>query len=156
MTAGFSGFSGSGMRVGHAEREAVAAELREHYASGRLTLEELDERLDTALAAKTRGELDALMTDLPSARPVTAAGTGGGGGQPGPGSPSAGRAIAAMLGLALAICLLVTIGFIGVFGIGIGRPFGILLLLAALAFVRRLFFGRRHVRGRARRCQRRW
>lgn len=145
-----TGFSGSGMRIGHAERDAVAAELREHYASGRLTLEELDERLDAALAAKTRGDLDALMRDLPSARPAPAA---AGAGRPGPGPRTAGQAVATMVFLALAICALVTIGFIGVFGAGIGRPFGIVLLLTALAFLRRLFFGRRHRRHR--RC-RRW
>lgn len=57
------------LRVGDAEREAVAAELREHYAQGRLQLEELHRRLDAALAAKTRGDLDQLTADLPSTRP---------------------------------------------------------------------------------------
>jgi hypothetical protein len=61
--------SGFEMRVGDAEREAAAAELREHYASGRLTLEELNERLDAAFDAKTRGDLNTVMRDLPSARP---------------------------------------------------------------------------------------
>jgi Domain of unknown function (DUF1707) len=63
------------MRVGDAEREAAAAELREHYASGRLTLDELNERIDKAFAAKTRGDLNVLMTDLPSRRPAGAPGT---------------------------------------------------------------------------------
>ena len=61
--------SGFEMRVGDAEREAAAAELREHYASGRLTLDELNERLDAAFDAKTRGDLNTVMRDLPSARP---------------------------------------------------------------------------------------
>ena len=61
--------SGFEMRVGDAEREATAAELREHYASGRLTLDELNDRIDRVFAAKTRGDLDALMRDLPAARP---------------------------------------------------------------------------------------
>jgi hypothetical protein len=72
--------SGYEMRVGDAEREATAAELREHYASGRLTLDELNERLDRAFAAKTRGDLDALMRDLPSARPRAAGSAGSAGG----------------------------------------------------------------------------
>ena len=38
--------TGYNVRVGDADREAVAAQLREHYADGRLTLEELNERLD--------------------------------------------------------------------------------------------------------------
>jgi hypothetical protein len=84
------------MRVGDAEREAAAAELREHYASGRLTLEELNERVDKVFAARTRGDLNALMTDLPSARPgwssagaTGATGASGGSAQPG-GAPGAG------------------------------------------------------------------
>ena len=56
------------MRVSDTEREAAATELREHYAAGRLTLEELNERLDKTFAAKTRADLNGLMTDLPSGR----------------------------------------------------------------------------------------
>ena len=59
--------SGYDMRVGDAERDAAANELREHFASGRLTQDELNERLDQTFAAKTRGDLSGLFTDLPSA-----------------------------------------------------------------------------------------
>jgi hypothetical protein len=64
------------MRVGDAEREAAAAEVREHFASGRLTQDELNQRLDQTFAAKTRGDLNAVFTDLPSAtwRDATAGG----------------------------------------------------------------------------------
>jgi hypothetical protein len=58
--------SGYDMRVGDAERDAAANELREHFASGRLTQDELNERLDQTFAAKTRGDLSGLFTDLPS------------------------------------------------------------------------------------------
>jgi hypothetical protein len=64
--------SSDGLRVGDAEREAVAAELREHYAQGRLTIEDFNRRLDAAFAARTRGDLDALIQDLPHARPAGA------------------------------------------------------------------------------------
>jgi hypothetical protein len=81
------------MRIGDAEREAAAAELREHYASGRLTLDELNERVDKVFAARTRGDLNALMTDLPSARPgwssAGATGASGSSARPG-GAPGAG------------------------------------------------------------------
>jgi hypothetical protein len=60
------------MRVGDSERESVAAELREHYAQGRLTLEDFQQRLDAALAAKTRGDLDRLISDLPHVSPAGA------------------------------------------------------------------------------------
>jgi hypothetical protein len=43
--------TGFNVRVGDADREAIAAQLREHYADGRLTLEELNERLDQVFAA---------------------------------------------------------------------------------------------------------
>jgi hypothetical protein len=53
------------IRAADADRDRTAAALREHLAAGRLTAEEFDERLDKAYAAKTLGELDDLMTDLP-------------------------------------------------------------------------------------------
>jgi len=58
------------MRASDADREAVAAKLRDHYAEGRLTQDELDERVSVALTAKTFGELRTLTTDLPGAAPV--------------------------------------------------------------------------------------
>jgi hypothetical protein len=52
-------------RASDADRDETATALREHYAAGRLTEEEFNERLDKAYAAKTLGELDSLMSDLP-------------------------------------------------------------------------------------------
>jgi hypothetical protein len=43
----------------------VAGVLREHYAQGRLTVEEFDERLDQLYQSKTYGELVVLTADLP-------------------------------------------------------------------------------------------
>jgi hypothetical protein len=62
--------SSDSLRVGDAEREAVAAELREHYAQGRLSMEDFNQRLDAAYAATTRGDLDKLISDLPHAKPA--------------------------------------------------------------------------------------
>lgn len=50
-----------------AERERVAEALREHAASGRLDPEELEQRLELAFAARTRGDLAPLTADLPTA-----------------------------------------------------------------------------------------
>ena len=47
------------------DRGRIAAALGEHYAAGRLALEEFQQRLDKTYAATTLGELDDLMTDLP-------------------------------------------------------------------------------------------
>lgn len=54
------------VRASDQDRERIGATLGRHYAAGRLTLEEFQERLDRAYAAKTIGELDDLMTDLPN------------------------------------------------------------------------------------------
>lgn len=53
------------IRASDDDRERVAALLREHHAVGRLSAEEFDERLDRAFAAKTLGDLDELLADLP-------------------------------------------------------------------------------------------
>jgi Domain of unknown function (DUF1707) len=53
------------LRIGDAERDATMTQLRDHFVAGRLTFDELTERLDLALAAKTQGHIDGLMADLP-------------------------------------------------------------------------------------------
>jgi hypothetical protein len=54
-----------GLRVADDEREHVAAQLREHFAAGRLTTAELDERLGATYAARTEDELKRVLEDLP-------------------------------------------------------------------------------------------
>jgi DNA-binding transcriptional ArsR family regulator len=53
------------LRIGDADRDATAAALGEHFAHGRLTLDELDARLDATFTATTHGELSAATRDLP-------------------------------------------------------------------------------------------
>jgi len=110
------------MRASDADRDRAAALLREHHAAGRLTAEEFQERMDQAMEARTLGQLDALMTDLPAidlnrlpgesvarGRPGPPMWTAGGGGpasrRPGPGAPAvvavAGVIVAAYLVLGL-------------------------------------------------------
>ena len=55
------------IRVSHAERTDVADRLSKHYGDGRLDEEEFNERLDRAMKAKTRADLDGLFDDLPDA-----------------------------------------------------------------------------------------
>ena len=59
--------SGGGLpvRASDQEREQVVARLRTAAGEGRLSLDELAERLERALSAATRGELDRLTADLP-------------------------------------------------------------------------------------------
>jgi hypothetical protein len=59
----------TGLRVGTAEREQAAAALGEHFAAGRLEVDEYDERVAQAFSAKTVGDLDVLFTDLPRPAP---------------------------------------------------------------------------------------
>jgi DUF1707 SHOCT-like domain len=172
--------AGYEMRVSDAEREAAAAELREHFASGRLNQDELDERLAAVFSAKTRGDLNALFTDLPSSGQGWASAGTAGGGSFGPGAAawgpwtrpgdsgdwqargnawraSAGRGVGRIAAASVLLWVLFIVGILGVFGIGAGRPFGIVLILAALALLRRLLFmifGRRRMRG-GRGCGRR-
>ncbi|MFE2294422.1 DUF1707 domain-containing protein [Streptomyces sp. NPDC059452] len=54
------------MRASDAERERIAELLREAVAEGRLEMDEFEQRLETAYAARTHGELEPLVRDLPA------------------------------------------------------------------------------------------
>jgi DUF1707 SHOCT-like domain len=60
------------LRASYEDREKVAEVLRVAAGNGRLTVAELDERLEAALTARTRGELSALTADLPEANGAAA------------------------------------------------------------------------------------
>jgi hypothetical protein len=57
-------------RTSDADRDRVTAMLRDHFAEGRLTPEELDERLTATLNATTFGDLRRVLADLPEPVPV--------------------------------------------------------------------------------------
>jgi hypothetical protein len=65
----------SELRASDVDRELTASQLRRHTTIGRLTLEELDQRLEWAYAAKTLGDLAKLTSDLPSLAEEQVAGT---------------------------------------------------------------------------------
>jgi hypothetical protein len=54
------------MRASDADRERTVNLLREHHAEGRLDMDEFHDRLNAAYEAKTIGDLNALMADLPA------------------------------------------------------------------------------------------
>ena len=60
------GFPSGSLRVSDADRDAALAELSEHFQAARLTTEELDERTSQILAARTGGELELQLRDLPN------------------------------------------------------------------------------------------
>jgi len=53
----------SQMRVADADREQMVEELREHALAGRLSSEEMEERIGSAYRARTRADLDALRAE---------------------------------------------------------------------------------------------
>src|SRR5271168_580504 len=53
------------LRVADVDREQLVEELHEHAVAGRLTSDELEERVGVAYSASTRADLDALRADLP-------------------------------------------------------------------------------------------
>ncbi|MHB1569804.1 MAG: DUF1707 SHOCT-like domain-containing protein [Solirubrobacteraceae bacterium] len=56
---------GSRIRASDDDRELLISELREHAVAGRLTTEDLEQRVQAAYESKTLGELDQLRGDLP-------------------------------------------------------------------------------------------
>ena len=63
----------SRLRISDSDRHQVAEVLRQAAGEGRIDLEELDQRLEAAYAAKTYGELVPITADLPVAGPRPAA-----------------------------------------------------------------------------------
>lgn len=91
------------MRASDADREGVAQRLHDALSEGRITMQELEQRLDTVYAAKTLGELDPVIADLPNG-PDTIGATGQqhpAAGQPDPrigGTPGSPFSVAVMSG----------------------------------------------------------
>jgi Domain of unknown function (DUF1707) len=54
------------IRASDADRERAATEIREHFAAGRLSADELSERMQAVYEAGTAGELGDLRADLPA------------------------------------------------------------------------------------------
>jgi hypothetical protein len=107
-----------GVRVGDRERAAAAERLSEHAAAGRLTVEELEQRLERAHGAVVRRDLDALLADLPAPRrPAVSRGRR-------PATPFFPVALAAALAATVALSLVV------------GHPLPPLFLLALVVWRR--------------------
>ena len=154
--------TGSNIRVGDADRDATATQLREHYAAGRLTLDELNERLEQTFTARTGTDLNAVMRDLPSLDGARARAGGPAADSP-LGAPllrndqgqwdqgqwdQGGRrrgysVLGTLVPVMLAIWALLLLGGAFAFGFGGGRPLAVVLLLAVVGMIRRMFGGRR-------------
>jgi hypothetical protein len=53
------------LRIGDAERDRAISELGDHFAAGRLTTEEFEQRVDQAIRARFNDDLEPLLVDLP-------------------------------------------------------------------------------------------
>jgi hypothetical protein len=114
------------VRASDADRESVAERLRKAAGEGRLRTDELEERLEVALSARTYGELDSIVRDLPGGRLVVPSRS--------PARALGGAALSATLALMVMVAVAIAVLFIvtGVFA-------GWLLWILAGWFV----FGRR-------------
>jgi hypothetical protein len=122
------------LRVSQAERDEVVAALAGHFADGRLTVEEYEERVEAALEARTGRNLEPLLADLPAADPPPS--------PPRrrdrrrqPASPRAPQLVLGprLLALAAVVVLAIAIG-----------PWALWLLWPALVLTGGCGFGRRH------------
>jgi Domain of unknown function (DUF1707) len=124
------------LRVSQAERDEVAAALAGHYADGRLTVEEYEERVGAALGARTGRDLEPLLADLPAADPPRS-----------PARTRRGPEPRSMRPPEIPVRLLAVTGVV-VLAIATG-PWALWLLWPALLFTGGCGFGRRHGRVRA-------
>ncbi len=137
------------VRVSDAERDDAVSQLSEHFQAGRLTTDEFDERAGLALAAKTRGDLASLMTDLPGGAHGLARQAANPAQPAQPAQPD-GQAVQARRGLGGAAPVLAVIAVVAVvaslFGHGVAGHVPWALLLVALFVFRRSLLGRRRAR----------
>lgn len=110
------------IRASDFERDRVIEALGRHTADGRLTLEEFEERVDEALAATSRADLEPVLRDLPELAPDVATTARR---RPRPPVPDA-RALVTVVAVVLAAVMVlsgawwIVFPLIGVFG-GCGR-----------------------------------
>ena len=140
------------IRASDADRDRVTARLQEHFAAGRLTREELDERVAAVLRAKTFGELRPVLADLPEpvptpraapAAPAGLAAVGGRGGRPWPARRHRPRLAPLVLLLLVTAVLVSSGGWLALALLKVFLIFWLLLVLTGVLVAGRI---RRHVR----------
>ena len=132
MNAMLGTFPTAEVRASDADRDAVLSDLSEHFQAGRLTAEEFEDRAGRALSARTWGELENLLRDLPSTLtgPQASVAVTSSAGRPerpsGRGAPAS-IALLAVIGIAVAV------------SVGIAHSgWGLLWVVLGLLIVRRL------------------
>jgi hypothetical protein len=122
-------------RVGDAERTRTVDLLKEAHVAGYLTLAEIDERLSAALTARTRDDLERLVTDLPPEWRARQAGEQ---------QPEVPRRPTAAFVARQALSVVLMVAVVGLIVLAVSR--GFFFFPWPLLWVW-FFFGRRHYRG---------
>ena len=104
-------------RASDADRERAVASLREHFVRGRLTVEELSARCETALRARSRGDIRSALAELPPLMPQ-----------------------ALLRGVARGAALIVLTGAWVVFSLALLMVFGLMLVISGMSTVGLLVF----------------
>lgn len=130
------------LRASDAERDAVVTKLSEHFQDGRLDQAEFDQRMSTAMTAKTRGALAVLLTDMPGRQPDPA--------PPSPAAPAPVRACGRRPGLLGVLPVIIAAVLIASLVSGGGQHHWYLGLIIALLAMRPWLLGRRWRAGRGR------
>jgi Domain of unknown function (DUF1707) len=122
------------LRAAHADRERVIETLKAAFAQGRLSPDELDDRVGQAFASRTYAELAALTADIPASQTSTSQTVAGPAGAGPPGSPARTLATAARR---TGLCILVALALVGLAALTNMKAFAILAyyggILAAIA-----------------------
>jgi Domain of unknown function (DUF1707) len=126
------------LRVSQAERDDMVAVLAGHFADGRLTVEEYEERVEAALAARTGRDLEPLLADLPAADPPSSAAPARSRRTPPLRRPRSPLVPTRLLAVAAVVVLAIATG-----------PWALWLLWPALVLTGGCGFARRHGTGRA-------
>ncbi len=132
------------IRASDADRDRVTARLQEHFAAGRLTRDELDERVATALHATTFGELRPVLADLPEpvltprAAPAAPAALAGRAGRPWPARRHRPPVAPLILLLLVTAVLLSSGGWLALAFLKVVLIFWLLLLLAGVLVAGRI------------------
>jgi Flp pilus assembly protein TadB len=125
------------IRASDADRDRVTTRLQEHFAAGRLTRDELDERIAAVLHAKTFGELRPVLADLPEPVPAPAAAPAQRAGRPWPARRH--RPVAPLVLLLLLAAVLVSSGgWLALALLKVVLVFWLLLMLAGVLVAGRI------------------
>jgi hypothetical protein len=126
------------IRASDADRDRVTARLQEHFAAGRLTRDELDERIAAVLHAKTFGELRPALADLPEPVPAPAVAPAQWAGRPWPARRHRPRLAPVFLLLLVTAVLVSSGGWLALALLKVVLVFWLLLMLAGVLVAGRI------------------